>query len=80
MNDFAEHLFQTAVAITRARTEQLRAAETTESHWIEFDAPHYAGHCQRALCGDLVPSSSFSTQPTCRACQERMADVEAWAF
>lgn len=51
-----------------------------DTHWIEYDQVALGGGCKRALCGDVVPERLFSTDPTCAACREEMARIEAMEF
>lgn len=59
------------------RTAKNDAVET--SHWIEYDARHI-GRMQRAECGRMVPSDSFSTEPTCEDCRRKLAAYEKAEF
>lgn len=47
------------------------------THWIEYDQPKLNGRQQRAVCGRLVLSESFSTTPSCPECKASVKDDEA---
>lgn len=51
-----------------------------DTHWIEYDEPALGRGQKRAICGAVVDEDTFSTDPTCAACRERMAAIERMEF
>jgi hypothetical protein len=65
------------LAISQARTHAAHLA--AETHWIDYDAPVTRGHAQ-AACGSIVDAARFSQAPTCLACRQQQALVDAFRF
>jgi hypothetical protein len=65
------------LAANTARSHVRRLAD--ETHWIEYDQPVSRGRAQ-ASCGSIVETAKFSRTPTCTACRQQQAIVDAYEF
>jgi hypothetical protein len=66
-----------ALAVTHARTHAAQLA--VETHWVDYDAPVTHGHAQ-AACGSIVDVGRSSQAPTCLACRQQQALIDAFTF
>ena len=63
-----------AEEIDQARKADSASVFVQRTHFIEWDQPKLLGRQQRAACGRLVHSESFSTDPSCLECQQIMRE------
>lgn len=73
-------LFNDAAQDASVRAGGRGRVATDMTHWIEYDAPSLGHGQKRALCGAIVDSDLFSSEPSCEECRREQANLENMTF